>query len=148
MNHLLYCILSAERLHKNMINHQVKGKLTLYFSLQDKWSSAYDCRTILLSIQSLLGGLWDEYKNFQNLLASTLNILLFSLAEPNIDSPLNSSAAALWNNQEGMSICIIGVTQVYRFKIPDRPQNIQRFDEIKEMRIYHLTLLQCHVYSL
>lgn len=24
--------------------------------LQDKWSSAYDCRTILLSIQSLLGG--------------------------------------------------------------------------------------------
>ncbi|XP_023542479.1 probable ubiquitin-conjugating enzyme E2 C isoform X1 [Cucurbita pepo subsp. pepo] len=25
--------------------------------LQDKWSSAYDCRTILLSIQSLLGGL-------------------------------------------------------------------------------------------
>ncbi|CAI9290088.1 unnamed protein product [Lactuca saligna] len=43
--------------------------------LQDKWSSAYDCRTILLSIQSLLG-------------------------EPNIDSPLNSSAAALWSNQE------------------------------------------------
>ncbi|KAG4201740.1 hypothetical protein ERO13_A05G297300v2 [Gossypium hirsutum] len=25
--------------------------------LQDKWSSAYDCRSILLSIQSLLGGL-------------------------------------------------------------------------------------------
>ncbi|KAA8550421.1 hypothetical protein F0562_002105 [Nyssa sinensis] len=43
--------------------------------LQDKWSSAYDCRTILLSVQSLLG-------------------------EPNIESPLNSSAAALWNNQE------------------------------------------------
>ncbi|BBN06501.1 ubiquitin-conjugating enzyme E2 C [Marchantia polymorpha subsp. ruderalis] len=43
--------------------------------LQDKWSSAYDVRTILLSIQSLLG-------------------------EPNNDSPLNSYAAALWNNQE------------------------------------------------
>ncbi|XP_030473048.2 uncharacterized protein LOC115690726 [Syzygium oleosum] len=43
--------------------------------LQDKWSSAYDCRTILLSIQSLLG-------------------------EPNLDSPLNSCAAALWNNKE------------------------------------------------
>lgn len=43
--------------------------------LQDKWSSAYDCRTILLSIQSLLG-------------------------EPNTESPLNSSAAALWKNQE------------------------------------------------
>ncbi|XP_076907154.1 uncharacterized protein LOC143563514 isoform X1 [Bidens hawaiensis] len=43
--------------------------------LQDKWSAAYDCRTILLSIQSLLG-------------------------EPNIESPLNSSAASLWSNQE------------------------------------------------
>ncbi|KAL7153825.1 hypothetical protein ABFS83_04G194200 [Erythranthe nasuta] len=43
--------------------------------LQDKWSSAYDCRTILLSIQSLLG-------------------------EPNNESPLNSSAASLWKNQE------------------------------------------------
>ncbi|KAG2729932.1 hypothetical protein I3843_01G266400 [Carya illinoinensis] len=42
--------------------------------LQDKWSSAYDCRTILLSIQSLLG-------------------------EPNPESPLNSYAAALWNNK-------------------------------------------------
>ncbi|GAA0164957.1 ubiquitin-protein ligase [Lithospermum erythrorhizon] len=44
--------------------------------LQDKWSSAYDSRTILLSIQSLLG-------------------------EPNTESPLNNSAAALWKNQEG-----------------------------------------------
>ncbi|XP_072954210.1 uncharacterized protein [Typha angustifolia] len=43
--------------------------------LQDMWSSAYDCRTILLSIQSLLG-------------------------EPNNESPLNSYAATLWNNQE------------------------------------------------
>nr|GLL32488.1 ubiquitin-conjugating enzyme E2 20-like [Ipomoea trifida]GMD23053.1 ubiquitin-conjugating enzyme E2 20-like [Ipomoea batatas] len=43
--------------------------------LQDKWSSAYDVRTILISIQSLLG-------------------------EPNISSPLNSQAAALWGNQE------------------------------------------------
>uniref|UniRef100_A0A3Q7IYT4 E2 ubiquitin-conjugating enzyme n=1 Tax=Solanum lycopersicum TaxID=4081 RepID=A0A3Q7IYT4_SOLLC len=45
-------------------------------SLQDKWSSAYDVRTILISIQSLLG-------------------------EPNISSPLNTQAAALWCNQEG-----------------------------------------------
>ncbi|KAF9614094.1 hypothetical protein IFM89_015356 [Coptis chinensis] len=37
---------------------------------QDKWSSAYDVRTILLSIQSLLG-------------------------EPNTSSPLNNQAAAL-----------------------------------------------------
>ncbi|XP_073100231.1 uncharacterized protein [Elaeis guineensis] len=45
--------------------------------LQDMWSSAYDCRTILLSIQSLLG-------------------------EPNNESPLNSYAATLWSNQEGV----------------------------------------------
>lgn len=43
--------------------------------LQDKWSSAYDVRTILLSIQSLLG-------------------------EPNNESPLNTQAAALWPNQD------------------------------------------------
>ncbi|KAJ8480452.1 hypothetical protein OPV22_024179 [Ensete ventricosum] len=43
--------------------------------LQDMWSSAYDCRTILLSVQSLLG-------------------------EPNNESPLNSYAATLWSNQE------------------------------------------------
>ncbi|XP_006865446.1 PREDICTED: ubiquitin-conjugating enzyme E2 C-like isoform X3 [Chrysochloris asiatica] len=41
--------------------------------LKDKWSALYDVRTILLSIQSLLG-------------------------EPNIDSPLNTHAAQLWKN--------------------------------------------------
>ncbi|XP_043824834.1 ubiquitin-conjugating enzyme E2 C-like isoform X3 [Dromiciops gliroides] len=41
--------------------------------LKDKWSALYDVRTILLSIQSLLG-------------------------EPNIDSPLNIHAAELWTN--------------------------------------------------
>nr|XP_019605285.1 PREDICTED: ubiquitin-conjugating enzyme E2 C isoform X2 [Rhinolophus sinicus] len=41
--------------------------------LKDKWSALYDVRTILLSIQSLLG-------------------------EPNIDSPLNTHAAELWKN--------------------------------------------------
>ncbi|RZB88360.1 Ubiquitin-conjugating enzyme E2 19 isoform B [Glycine soja] len=49
--------------------------------LQDKWSSAYDCRTILLSIQSLL----EVY---------------FLITEPNLESPLNSYAAALWNDKE------------------------------------------------
>jgi ubiquitin-conjugating enzyme E2 C len=44
--------------------------------LKDKWSASYNVRTILLSIQSLLG-------------------------EPNNDSPLNAQAAALWENQEG-----------------------------------------------
>uniref|UniRef100_A0A493TNP9 Ubiquitin conjugating enzyme E2 C n=1 Tax=Anas platyrhynchos platyrhynchos TaxID=8840 RepID=A0A493TNP9_ANAPP len=44
--------------------------------LKDKWSALYDVRTILLSIQSLL-------------------------AEPNIESPLNTHAAELWKNQAG-----------------------------------------------
>lgn len=43
--------------------------------LKEKWSALYDVRTILLSIQSLLG-------------------------EPNNDSPLNSYAAELWADQE------------------------------------------------
>uniref|UniRef100_A0A3P8PWV8 Ubiquitin-conjugating enzyme E2 C n=1 Tax=Astatotilapia calliptera TaxID=8154 RepID=A0A3P8PWV8_ASTCA len=43
--------------------------------LKDKWSALYDVRSILLSIQSLLG-------------------------EPNNDSPLNGVAAELWDNQE------------------------------------------------
>ncbi|XP_017773411.1 PREDICTED: probable ubiquitin-conjugating enzyme E2 C [Nicrophorus vespilloides] len=43
--------------------------------LKDKWSALYDVRTILLSIQALLG-------------------------EPNIDSPLNVLAAELWQSQD------------------------------------------------
>lgn len=42
--------------------------------LKDKWSAAYSVRTLLISIQSLLG-------------------------EPNNDSPLNSFAATLWDNE-------------------------------------------------
>ncbi|XP_049789860.1 ubiquitin-conjugating enzyme E2 C [Schistocerca nitens] len=42
--------------------------------LKEKWSALYDVRTILLSIQSLLG-------------------------EPNNESPLNVQAAALWSNK-------------------------------------------------
>ncbi|KAL0680050.1 hypothetical protein Bca4012_008031 [Brassica carinata] len=55
-------------------NDDVYGNICLDI-LQNKWSSAYDVRTILLSIQSLLG-------------------------EPNISSPLNTQAAQLWSNQE------------------------------------------------
>lgn len=43
--------------------------------LKEKWSALYDVRTILLSIQALLG-------------------------EPNIDSPLNALAAEKWQKQE------------------------------------------------
>ena len=43
--------------------------------LKDKWSAAYSVRTVLVSIQSLLG-------------------------DPNNDSPLNTFAATLWDNAE------------------------------------------------
>ncbi|KAI4386234.1 hypothetical protein MLD38_004182 [Melastoma candidum] len=55
-------------------NVDVYGNICLDI-LQDKWSSAYDVKSILLSIQSLLG-------------------------EPNTSSPLNTQAAQLWSNQE------------------------------------------------
>ncbi|KAK3086261.1 hypothetical protein FSP39_015886 [Pinctada imbricata] len=56
--------------HPNVDHH---GNICLDI-LKEKWSALYDVRTILLSIQSLLG-------------------------EPNNDSPLNVRAAELWSNQ-------------------------------------------------
>ncbi|XP_028625584.1 ubiquitin-conjugating enzyme E2 C isoform X2 [Grammomys surdaster] len=53
-------------------NVDTQGNICLDI-LKEKWSALYDVRTILLSIQSLLG-------------------------EPNIDSPLNTHAAELWKN--------------------------------------------------
>ncbi|EDV25464.1 Ubiquitin-conjugating enzyme E2 C [Trichoplax sp. H2] len=43
--------------------------------LKEEWSALYDVRSILVSLQSLLG-------------------------EPNVKSPLNTQAASLWENQE------------------------------------------------
>ncbi|KAG8223039.1 hypothetical protein J437_LFUL001361 [Ladona fulva] len=54
-------------------NVDIHGNICLDI-LKEKWSALYDVRTILLSIQSLLG-------------------------EPNNDSPLNTAAAELWSNQ-------------------------------------------------
>lgn len=55
-------------------NVDTKGHICLDI-LKDNWSALYDVRTILLSIQSLLG-------------------------EPNNKSPLNPLAAELWKNQK------------------------------------------------
>nr|CAG4645828.1 EOG090X0DZY [Lynceus sp. MCZ IZ 141354] len=59
-------------------NVDTKGNICLDI-LKDKWSPMYDVRTILLSLQSLLG-------------------------DPNIDSPLNSQAAELWHNQTAYKV--------------------------------------------
>jgi ubiquitin-conjugating enzyme E2 C len=53
----------------------MRNFILIHALAQEKWSAAYSVRTILLSLQSLLG-------------------------EPNNDSPLNGQAAALWENQE------------------------------------------------
>nr|CAG4638066.1 EOG090X0DZY [Chydorus sphaericus] len=55
--------------------------------LKDKWSALYDVRTILLSIQSLLG-------------------------DPNNDSPLNGQAATLWSNQPAYKKLLLEKSQV------------------------------------
>lgn len=96
-------------------NVDVYGNICLDI-LQDKWSSAYDVRTILISIQSLLGGttLIHLVHILIQMLVVTLHIIdsftvcLFVLlfSEPNISSPLNSQAAKLWSNQEGINIYI------------------------------------------
>lgn len=73
-------------------NVDVFGNICLDI-LQDKWSSAYDVRTILISIQSLLG-------------------------EPNNESPLNTQAAVLWINQQGWSrffLLGLGKTDLWLF---------------------------------
>jgi len=63
--------------------------------LKDKWSPMYDVRTILLSIQSLLGGA----ETCQRLSAVRRRIASHpSPPEPNNESPLNGKAAALWSN--------------------------------------------------
>ena len=86
---------------------------------QEKWSAVYNVRTILLSIQSLLGGAPSCKRVVSNpvLMASTPrcscrppyatvanmhsykpcpNCIL--AADPNLDSPLNGHAASIWNN--------------------------------------------------
>ncbi|KAG8195315.1 hypothetical protein JTE90_028462 [Oedothorax gibbosus] len=57
--------------HPNVDDH---GNICLDI-LKEKWTASYDVRTILLSLQSLLG-------------------------EPNVSSPLNIQAAQLWKEQE------------------------------------------------
>ncbi|XP_015161790.1 uncharacterized protein [Solanum tuberosum] len=56
---------------------------------------AYDVRTILISIQSLLGE-----PNISSPLNTQAAALWCNQEEPNISSPLNTQAAALWCNQE------------------------------------------------
>ncbi|RWW19521.1 hypothetical protein GW17_00016416 [Ensete ventricosum] len=80
-------------------NVDIYGNICLDI-LQDKWSSAYDVRTILLSIQSLLGGNKHELCYIEELLYYFANDIIL-ISEPNNESPLNTQAAALWVNQEG-----------------------------------------------
>lgn len=47
----------------------------IFYFFQENWSALYDVRTILLSIQSLLG-------------------------EPNLDSPLDQHAAKMWGHKD------------------------------------------------
>ncbi|RKP06703.1 ubiquitin-conjugating enzyme E2 C [Thamnocephalis sphaerospora] len=59
-------------------NVDLQGNICLDI-LKEQWSAVYNVQTILLSLQSLLG-------------------------EPNNDSPLNTEAAELWENQEAFRV--------------------------------------------
>lgn len=62
--------------------------------MQDKWSAVYSVQTILLSLQSLLGGEFDPHgRGFE--ITDKLT------SEPNNASPLNPDAARIWDKPEG-----------------------------------------------
>ena len=69
---------------------------------QEKWSAVYNVRTILLSIQSLLGGAEQPRAGVSNSAAPRPQPSLTPLpprsADPNLDSPLNGHAASIWHN--------------------------------------------------
>ena len=73
-----------------------RNKIT-FSSLQDKWSAVYSVHTILLSLQSLLGGMFTA-------LYKTSWHCINDRAEPNNASPLNSDAATLWDTPEGKTL--------------------------------------------
>ncbi|XP_062500626.1 ubiquitin-conjugating enzyme E2 C-like [Corticium candelabrum] len=64
--------------HPNVDQH---GNICLD-TLKEKWTALLEVRTILLSIQSLLG-------------------------EPNVDSPLNTHAARLWSDQQAYKTVLL-----------------------------------------
>jgi ubiquitin-conjugating enzyme E2 C len=64
--------------HPNVDQH---GNICLD-TLKEKWTALLEVRTVLLSIQSLLG-------------------------EPNVDSPLNTHAAQLWSDQEAYKAVLV-----------------------------------------
>lgn len=96
-----YCINLHQVFHHQLHSLGANKCPTCVF-LQDKWSSAYDCRTILLSIQSLLEGLVLISFEFCIHLCMLVWAIYFLITEPNLESPLNSYAAALWNDKEGL----------------------------------------------
>ncbi|MEQ2173046.1 Ubiquitin-conjugating enzyme E2 C [Goodea atripinnis] len=67
--------------------------------LKEKWSALYDVRSILLSIQSLLGGNCSNRSSSDY--SSACHLFAVFSSEPNNDSPLNMAAADMWENQDG-----------------------------------------------
>jgi hypothetical protein len=69
-----------------------------FLFLQEKWSAIYSVHTILLSIQSLLGGQLFIIPSTQSRIDPRVS------KEPNNDSPLNTEAAELWTDKKGTGI--------------------------------------------
>jgi ubiquitin-conjugating enzyme E2 C len=75
-------------------NFDLQGNICLDI-LQDKWSAVYSVHTILLSLQSLLGG---EHGAAIYIKCQCVH----TRPEPNNSSPLNTEAASLWDQPNGI----------------------------------------------
>ncbi|CAG2163968.1 unnamed protein product [Oppiella nova] len=67
---------------------KTRGKHQKELVTKDKWTALYDVRTILISIQSLLGD-------------------FYSYREPNLDSPLDALAAEKWGHEDYKQLVLL-----------------------------------------
>ena len=81
---------------------------------QEKWSAVYNVRTILLSIQSLLG-------------------------DPNLDSPLNGHAASIWHNVQEYKKALLKHKSAHGTEAQNHPERQKRTNASTGQDVEHRT---------